>query len=254
MPKDGCYPRTLGRIETKEGFCRDSRAAGICKIVVVCLVLLLQKVCVKGFPMSSDPKNTNCSLRENIEQTVKKMSPVSGHDHDHEQNHARGVGIDTVEHLAKHIGEFMTDSSVIIGVGNEMSGDDGAGAMVAKEIEGKVPWKVFNVQSVPESFLMKIVSVKPDTVLIIDALSFDAAAGSVELFSSESIVGQGPSTHGPAPIAFLDVLNMFHPCRRVVLGIQPVRTDFGSEMSDKVTEAVKFVCRAFIKAAENASD
>ncbi len=37
-----------------------------------------------------------CSLRENIEQTVKNMSA----DHNHEHNR----GIDTIEHLAKHLG------------------------------------------------------------------------------------------------------------------------------------------------------
>ncbi len=191
--------------------------------------------------MSTNHK-IQCSLRENIKQTVKGMS--AGHEHN--------VGIDTIEHLAKHLGEFLTPESVIICVGNEMSGDDGAGPMVAGRIDGKVPWKVFNVQTVPESFLMKIVAAKPDTALIVDALNFDAEPGAVELFSSDSLTGQGPSTHGPAPIAFLDVLNMFHPCRRVVLGIQPVCTDFGSEMSDKVAAAVDFVCEAFLQAGNTA--
>ena len=193
--------------------------------------------------MSTNHK-IQCSLRENIEQTVRGMS--TGHDHDHKHN----VGIDTVEHLAKHIAEFLTPASVIICVGNEMSGDDGAGPMVAGRIDGKIPWKVFNVQTVPESFLMKIVATKPDTVLIVDALNFDAKPGAVELFSSDSLTGQGPSTHGPAPIAFLDVLNMFHPCRRVVLGIQPICVDFGSEMTPEIAKAVDFVCEAFVKAID----
>ncbi len=184
---------------------------------------------------------TQCSLREDIKQTVKNLS--ASHDH--------GLGIDTVEHLAKHIAEFLTPASVIICVGNEMSGDDGAGPMVAGRIDGKVRWKVFNVQTVPESFLMKIVATKPDTVLIVDALNFDAKPGAVELFSSDSLTGQGPSTHGPAPIAFLDVLNMFHPCRRVVLGIQPICVDFGSEMTPEIAKAVDFVCEAFVHASNS---
>lgn len=196
--------------------------------------------------MSTNHKNFQCSLREGIEQTVRKMSGDHKHDHDHDHDHNRGI--DTVEHLARHLAEFLTPKSVIICVGNEISGDDGAGPLVAQRIDGKVPWKVFNVQTVPESFLMKIVATKPDTVLIVDALNFDAEGGAVELFSSDSIIGQGPSTHGPAPIAFLDVLNMFHPCRRVVLGIQPVCTEFGGEMTANVAAAVDFVCEAFAQA------
>ena len=169
----------------------------------------------------------------------------------HKHDHSRGI--DTVAHLAEHVGELMTPGSVVVCVGNDLCGDDAAGPGVARCIEGQVPWKVFDVQSTPENFLMKIVEAKPDTVLLVDALSFDAEAGSVELFASEAVTGQGPSTHGPAPIAFLDVLNMMHPCRRVVLGIQPLRGGFGEEMSEPVSAAVEFVCQALRQAGKAAA-
>jgi len=165
------------------------------------------------------------------------------------EQHDKSRGIDSVDHLAGHLAELLTDRSVIICVGNDICGDDGAGPAVAEAIAAKVPWKVFDVRSVPENFLMKIIDAAPDTVLIVDALDFDAAAGAVELFASDAITGQGPSTHGPAPIAFLDLLNMMHPCRRVVLGIQPVTGDFGEQMCDEVKAAVGFVVEAFEMAA-----
>lgn len=161
----------------------------------------------------------------------------------------RARGIDTVEHLAEHLGEVLTDRSIVVCVGNDICGDDGAGPAVAKRIAGKVPWQVLDVQTVPESFLMKIVDAKPDVVIIVDALAFDAPAGAAELFAADAITGQGPSTHGPAPIAFLDLLNMMHPCRRVVLGIQPVTGQFGQEMSDPVKAAVEMVAAAFLRLA-----
>ena len=166
----------------------------------------------------------------------------------HEHSH----GIDTVEHLAEHLGKALGASGVILCVGSELNGDDGAGPAVAKGVSGRVPWQVFDVQGAPENFLMKIVNAKPETVLIVDALNFDARPGAVELFSAENITGQGPSTHGPAPIAFLDILKMFHPCRRVILGIQPERTEFGQEMGEAVRKAVEFVCEAFVRAAQAA--
>ena len=148
----------------------------------------------------------------------------------------------------EHLCEVLEPGSVLVCVGSEICGDDAAGPAVAERIAGRVPWKVFNTQSVPESFLMKIVAVKPATVLLIDALDFGAAPGAVEILACEAVTGQGPSTHGPAPLAFLDLLNMMHPCRRVVLGIQPVRGEIGQEMTQEVSAAVEMVSRALIKA------
>ena len=177
-----------------------------------------------------------------MEEKVKQMTATHKHNHK--------VGIDTIDHLVEHLLEVLTVNSVIVCVGNEICGDDAAGPAVAKQIDGKVCWKVFDVQTVPESFLMKIVELAPDTVLIVDALNFDAPAGTVEIFASEKMTGQGPSTHGPAPIAFLDVLNMFHPCKRAVLGIQPVQSEFGSPMCKEVADAVDFVSNAFVVASK----
>ena len=162
--------------------------------------------------------------------------------------HSRGI--DTVEHLAEHLREILPPGSVILCVGNQLTGDDGAGPEIARRLSGRLPWRVFDVQGVPENFLMKIVDARQETVLLIDALDFDAAPGSVELLSAEGVTGQGPSTHGPAPIAFLDILKMFHPCRRAVLGIQPAQTEFGREMTDPVKGAVDFVCRALLQASD----
>jgi hydrogenase 3 maturation protease len=160
--------------------------------------------------------------------------------------------IESVEHLVEHLREMLTPASVVVCVGSEISGDDGAGPAVAKLIAGQVPWPVFDTQTVPESFLMKIVAARPETVLLVDALDFGAAPGSVELFAAEAVTGQGPSTHGPAPIAFLDLLNMLHPCRRAVLGIQPARAEFGQPISPEVHKAVEMVTQALILAGKPA--
>lgn len=173
--------------------------------------------------------------------------------HSHQPGRGQGPsrGIETAEHLAEHLAEVLTDRSIIVCVGNEICGDDGAGPAIARRIAGKGPWQVLDVQSVPESFLMKIVQAGPDTVMVVDALDFGAAAGAVELFAADAVTGQGPSTHGPAPIAFLDLLNMMHPCRRVILGIQPVTGEFGQEMTEPVKAAVEMVARGFLLAAES---
>jgi hydrogenase 3 maturation protease len=150
--------------------------------------------------------------------------------------------------LAQELVKLLSARSVIVCVGNELGGDDAAGPEVAQRIIGRVRWPVFDVHTVPENFLMKIVEAKPDVVLIVDALDFGAPAGAVSILPADSVAGQGPSTHGPAPIAFMDVLNMLHPCRRAVLGVQAKSVRFGDTISAEVARGVELVASALILA------
>jgi len=164
--------------------------------------------------------------------------------HHHDAGETLG-GIGTVEHLVEHLGEVVTPTTVIVCVGNTLCGDDGAGTAVAGRLKDAVPWKVYDTQTVPESFLMKIVADKPASVVLVDALNFGAAPGAVELIEASGITGQGPSTHGPAPLAFLEILEMMHPCRRAVLGIQPLQGEIGAGISEPVKKAIDMVVEAF---------
>jgi len=163
----------------------------------------------------------------------------------------RPAGIDSVEHLAEHLGEVVRDSTVIVCIGNDLCGDDGAGPAVAHRLADAVPWHVINAQSVPESFLMKIVDRKPESVVLIDALAFGGRVGAVELFQTDQLTGQGPSTHGPAPLSFMEILAMLHPCRCAVLGIQPKQTEPGAGICKEVQPAVEMIVQAFRELAES---
>jgi len=173
------------------------------------------------------------------------------HDHGDKSVHGEAhAGIETDEHLAEHLAEILKPDSVIVCVGNDLSGDDGAGVAVAEGLGDTVPWKVYNTQTVPESFLMKIVADRPASVVLVDALHFNARPGAVELIQTENLTGQGPSTHGPAPLAFLDILKMMYPAPQAVLGIQPTHARLGAPLSEPVRRAVGMVVRAFRMAAQ----
>lgn len=151
----------------------------------------------------------------------------------------------TAEHLAGRLAEVLVPSSVIVCIGNELCGDDGAGVAVARELGDGVPWRVVNAETAPESFLSRITASRPGSVVLVDALHFGGRPGAVELLTPETLDGQGPSTHGPAPLAFLEMLRLMHPCRRVVVGIQPFRTEVGQGLSRPVRRAVGLVAEAF---------
>ena len=154
-------------------------------------------------------------------------------------------GLTSPEHLVEHLEPLAADDMNIVCVGNEMCGDDGAGVRIARGLKPHVPWTIYETHTVPESFLMKIVADRPSVVLLVDALHFGADPGAFELVDARDVAGQGPSTHGPAPLAFLDILAMFHPCRRLVLGVQPSVVDFGSAMTQPVRDAADRIILGF---------
>ena len=155
----------------------------------------------------------------------------------------------TAEELAAHLAELLDPSSVIICVGDEMRGDDGAGPAVAKELGGTVPWLVIDAQNAPENFLMKVVNAEPRSVVLVDALHLGEPPGTVRLTDPEDLSGHGPSTHGPAPVTFLEALKAMFPCRQVVLGIQPVGTELGSSISQPVRASIALIVDALRSAA-----
>ncbi len=151
--------------------------------------------------------------------------------------------IKTAEQLTDRLADILLPGSSIVCVGNDLRGDDGVGVYLAHALSGNVPWDVHDARTAPESFLMKIAGPKPASVLIVDALDFGAAPGQIDLIGPARLTGQGPSTHGPAPIAFVEALQMVHPCRCELLGIQPEQTRLDAPLSDTVRQAADLVVR-----------
>ena len=143
------------------------------------------------------------------------------------------------EELVEQLSALLTPTTVIVCVGSELRGDDAAGVAAARELAGSVPWEVIDARTAPESFLGRIAGRRPGSVLVIDALSFGAPAGTIRLVEPSAIEGQGPSSHGPAPALFLEALAAMHPCRCAVLGIQAGSLELGSPLSPPVAEAVR---------------
>ena len=156
---------------------------------------------------------------------------------------------DTVEQLAELLARHVSRKTAIVCVGNELRADDGAGPAVARLLAGAVPWDVYDTGTAPENFLTKIVKGEPDSVVVVDALHLGAEPGTIRALDPDDLTGQGPSTHGPAPLAFLRLLQAMRPCRCTVLGIQPAGTDFGAPMSPPVRRAVELIASAFRRLA-----
>jgi hydrogenase 3 maturation protease len=132
---------------------------------------------------------------------------------------------------------------VILGVGNTLRGDDGAGPYLVKELESEAGAVVLDCGEVPENFLGKVAENRPDNVLIIDAADLGANPGAVAVLEEEELAGTGWSTHRFPLKHFVSYLKADTGSNVTVVGIQPKSTGFGTALSAEVKETVGLLRR-----------
>ena len=139
-----------------------------------------------------------------------------------------------------NLGKELADADrvVILGVGNELRGDDYLGLAVARELEKAISsekYQVIVAWSAPENFTREIKEASPSLVLFIDSADMGKEPGCIEIIEKDRIANITFSTHN-LPLSILaDYLTSEVGCRVVIVGIQP---DLGGGSSG-VEEAVE---------------
>jgi hydrogenase maturation protease len=136
--------------------------------------------------------------------------------------------------------------TVIVTVGNEFRGDDGAGVMFGALVRDAVPCTVIDGGDAPENVTSLIVASRPDVVLIVDSLDFGGAPGDVMLAKCGDIAGGGVSTHGTLGL-FAEYLARATCARVYVLGFQPERIGFCESISRAVAMSVMRTAETLVK-------
>jgi len=122
---------------------------------------------------------------------------------------------------------------VFVGVGNELRGDDGVGVYIAKKLKRR---KTVNTGVAPENFIGKIKKMKPERIVIFDALEFGGKPGEVRVVDARKTEGLKISTHS-LPLSFF--CKLFEGVEVYLIGIQPKSREFGSFMSEEVVRAAE---------------
>ncbi|MCD6505049.1 hydrogenase 3 maturation endopeptidase HyCI [Candidatus Poribacteria bacterium] len=91
---------------------------------------------------------------------------------------------------------------VLIGIGNELGGDDAVGLYVAKLIDGENGWIGFRCGTAPENFIGKIERLDPELVVLVDAAEMGIEPGEFREIEPEYADTIFASTHS-IPISFL---------------------------------------------------
>jgi hydrogenase 3 maturation protease len=132
---------------------------------------------------------------------------------------------------------------LVITVGNELMGDDGAGPLLARLLEREqLPgWEVIDGGSAPENSLYRVRDLKPEVIVVVDACEMDLEPGSIRLVSERDIASQFIlSTHRLPLSFFISALKELVP-NVYFVGIQPAIVAFGLPISPEIRQAVETV-------------
>ncbi len=128
---------------------------------------------------------------------------------------------------------------VILGIGNTLRSDDGAGSVLARKIKRNPAFIVFDAETSPENYLEKVISEKPDTILIIDGVDFGGKAGETRLLEARDIKTSNLfATHNASISLTINYLQSNLKADIIILIIQPKNINFGDKLSKEVADTL----------------
>ena len=142
------------------------------------------------------------------------------------------------------IKKYLKGKIVIVGIGDCMRGDDGVGCKIAEDLKEKLQNEkitIINAGTTPENYLEKIVKYNPDLILFIDSSDFGCLPGDVKLLKPEEVLNAGTSTHNASLKLVFDYLEKRTDSSILLLGIQPKKIYFSTEISNELQKSIKEV-------------
>lgn len=130
----------------------------------------------------------------------------------------------------------------VLGVGNELNGDDGAGVRVVRALAARLaaaPGLLFIDGGVaPENFTGPLRRFRPDLIVEIDAAHQDEPPGTIAWIDWREADGLSASTHTLPPSVLASYLTSDLGCQVALIGVQPASMEMGRALSPAVEAAV----------------
>lgn len=131
---------------------------------------------------------------------------------------------------------------VLLGIGNPLHTDDGAGPKLADMLKGVPGVIAFNCGTAPENFTGKVRKLKPDLLIIADAAEMGLAPGSVRIIPPKKIHDTSVGTH-TLPLYHLVDFLADSSQEIVIIGIQPASLAWGEILSDSVSSSLNEITK-----------
>lgn len=150
-------------------------------------------------------------------------------------------------HLAKN---NSLPKIAIIGIGNELNGDDAAGVLIVRKIKNNLPENkqilIVEGSIAPENHTGVIRNFKPDWIWLFDAADLGDKPGSVQLIDLEKVQSIGADTHRLAPTLLLSFLSLELEFKAFLFGINPESVEPFTEVSDTIEKSIENTSRFFL--------
>jgi len=155
----------------------------------------------------------------------------------------------------------------VVGVGQELNGDDAAGVQVAQALSRRqragrsdasrpVPFSLLVIEGghAPENCTGAIRRFTPDLVLLVDAAEMGDPPGTIRWLDWHEAVGLDASTHSlPASMVARYLVGELS-CEVALIGIQVQDTSLGAGISPPVRRAIRSVSRGLTMLLLDAGD
>ena len=130
--------------------------------------------------------------------------------------------------------------TVIVGIGNPFRKDDFVGVEIVRNLKRMDSKNVYFIEAetIPESYMQKIVAFKPTHILLIDAGIINKEAGTAMLADPTQLMRKTSiSTHTLPLRIFCDYLTQATGAKICLLIIQPLDTSFGEGLTKTLKNA-----------------
>jgi len=135
----------------------------------------------------------------------------------------------------------------VVGVGNVLKGDDGAGPALVALLAARGPaFPLVDACEVPENYGGWVVKQSLDTVVFVDAVDFGGAAGEWRLIPIEDLMHSASSTHRLSLHFLIHYLTEEWEGEAVLVGVQPKSLKLGEGLSGEVEAATRELAAALI--------
>lgn len=137
---------------------------------------------------------------------------------------------------------------VILGIGNQLRGDDFSGSLVARKLNNTLENRnvvVLDGGTVPENFTGLIKRENPSHIILVDAADMKKPPGHIKIIKKDEISQYNISTHA-MPISFL-IKYLEHSTRAsiILIGIQPKEMELLDTVSPEIYTSITLLFDIF---------
>jgi hydrogenase 3 maturation protease len=136
-----------------------------------------------------------------------------------------------------------TPRLALLGIGNELNGDDAAGVLVVRALRAHLASRphllLLEAGLAPEAFTAPLRRFAPDSVILVDAAMLDEAPGTIALVDWKQTDGLSATTHTLPPSVLVEFIQHEMGCPVELILIQPEDIEFDHPVTPRVRQAIQ---------------